>query len=483
MRFRCPLAPVLGSRFRLCFRQFTPALCVAASCLSAQAQELPLSIGPDDFRVSNVGPEQDTSYAADFFHPVVEIHPDEPRGLIFWSAPTTGDALSKIWVRTVELDGSFSLGPENQVAPIGWEPSAACDWGRSRCLVWFRTLPLANESGDYRLASVWVDATSGQWLADGQRSTFAAENVSYVELLYEPESDEYLRIENYEEGCCQRIRIRRGIDDLPADPTRPDHSPTNSYRIRATYDTRRDDYLLVWTEQDADSEWTIRAGYYEDEFAGNIPSLRLDPDSFFGSADYADIAHDPLTGRSLVVWVADDFGASVAGEYEVYGRYLEWNETSAALVASGLFQISNVGDDGDQFRDAALPAVAFDRASRRFVVVWSADDDDYGLANSEFEIFAQGYDSEGTPIRNVPLRVSRMGGPDIAGGTGDGTWDATLPAVAAGSGRGLVAWWGSNQVFPIFFGDSWTEREIWGQWLDLGLIFADGFESGSTSRW
>ncbi len=58
---------------------------------------------------------------------------------------------------------------------------------------------------------------------------------------------------------------------------------------------------------------------------------------------------------------------------------------SAAAVGLDDFRISEVGTDGDKWREAQFPCVAFEDETGEFLVVWKGD----GLVDSDYEAFGQ----------------------------------------------------------------------------------------------
>ena len=88
------------------------------------------------------------------------------------------------------------------------------------------------------------------------------------------------------------------------------------------------------------------------------------------------------------------------------------------------------------------------------------------------KIFGQHLDTDGSEIGDDDFRVSAMG-PD-----GNASYDAERAslAISTATGSPLVVWRGDDSA-PLVD----DELEIWANLLDGGLIFADGFESGTTA--
>lgn len=189
----------------------------------------------------------------------------------------------------------------------------------------------------------------------------------------------------------------------------------------------------------------------------------------YGAFDPA-VTVDTVTGNYLVTWRGDDnSGALVDDEFEIFGRVID----SGGAPAGAQFRISTMGDETEtvtaerQRYGAFAPAAAFNAASGGFLVAWQGDDNQNGLVDDEFEIFAQQIDNGGALINNA-IRVSNMG-PD-----GAPAFDALAPAVATDpvTGTTLLTWHGDTSSGAL----TDDEFEVFGRLLDanasvLGSVF------------
>ncbi|MEW6582651.1 MAG: hypothetical protein AB1416_07820, partial [Actinomycetota bacterium] len=168
--------------------------------------------------------------------------------------------------------------------------------------------------------------------------------------------------------------------------------------------------------------------------------------AFAGQA--AVTAYNPRADQHLVVWQGE---TTVDGEDEIHGRLVRADGTPAG----DQFRITNVGPDGDAAHDAASPAVAYNRRSDEYLVVYEGTAT--AGADQETEVYAQRLSSAGARVGS-PVRVSDMG-PD-----GNGAFDALDPAVAysPASNEYMVVWEGDDDTAPLVDG----ETEIFGQRLD-----------------
>jgi hypothetical protein len=157
----------------------------------------------------------------------------------------------------------------------------------------------------------------------------------------------------------------------------------------------------------------------------------------------------------LSVWIADDPMAGLGdGDMEVFAAMID---PLTLQPVSSVVQVSDVGIFGDAGRDARHPAVAHNPITNSFLVVWSADDANFGNANNEFDIFARAISLSGAGIWNLSA-IQRLTDVNGVGGSGR---SASNPAVAWGSTQQqwLVAWTAdpADEGFPA------GEQEVFAQ--------------------
>ena len=171
-----------------------------------------------------------------------------------------------------------------------------------------------------------------------------------------------------------------------------------------------------------------------------------------------DIAFNSMQNEFLVVWEGTDNRAGLAiGEAEIYGQRVD--AATGELLGATAFRISAQGPDGTANFDARSPSVIYNPAHNEYLVVWSGDDDNGGLVEGEFEIFARRIDgASGALLGQDSLRISDMGI------SGNRSYDATLPAVSYNSIEDvyLVIWRGEEGTLSTPIG----QFEIYGQLLD-----------------
>jgi len=191
-----------------------------------------------------------------------------------------------------------------------------------------------------------------------------------------------------------------------------------------------------------------------------------------------DAAYATGPGRYIVVWAAvDDPEPQMALEPEVYMQAIAGG--SGDLVSDRI-RLSDMGGFGALAFGPSLDASLACDQWNTCLVVWSSDETGYGgLVDDEWEIFGQLVNAETlSEIGANDFRLSDLGP------NGDLVYDAYIPAVAyiPGLTRYMTVWWGDTRdFFPVPLVDD--EFEIWGQLVEGGLIFSNGFEEGDTSGW
>ncbi len=238
----------------------------------------------------------------------------------------------------------------------------------------------------------------------------------------------------------------------------------NAFAPSVVFNRIRHEYLVVWFGQDFE-----------------IYARRLGPDLALLGAETAvsDVDQLPLRGavrprvafnalddEYLVVWYADDPAAGLADdEFEIFGQRISG---VGNLIGDNDFRISDVAGTGDATRGAVRPDVAFNALTENYLVVWSADDNNGGQVDQEFEIFGQLLDAAGNEVGVNDFRISNMGG------VGAVEFDALMPAVAANehNGQWLVVWYGDDDMQGLID----EEFEIFGDVLSgTGQSLSGGF--------
>jgi hypothetical protein len=244
------------------------------------------------------------------------------------------------------------------------------------------------------------------------------------------------------------------------------------------YNGEANEYFVAWHADDTDT-----AGIVNDE--DEIFAQRLDPDgdpltepirvsdaggtgSATSDAFTPAIAYNSQANEYLVTWKADDTDTPgiVDEEFEIFGQRLT---ATGAQTGANDFRISDAGGTGTTPVAAEDPAITYNSQANEYLVTWEADDTDTaGIANDEFEIFAQRVSAAGADTGMNDFRVSD------AGGTGNGTRQALNPAVTYNTQANeyLVTWKADDTDAGLVD----NETEIFAQRLDGD----DGTETGAN---
>ena len=223
------------------------------------------------------------------------------------------------------------------------------------------------------------------------------------------------------------------------------------------------------------------------------------------SAFSPDVVYNPNSQEYYAVWGgSDDVGGRVPGEYEIYGQRVTNNGLE---TGQNDIRISDMGPVGDSDFDAVSPSLAYDAVFDRYVVVWSANDDQGALTEDEFEIYLQLlHSSQGVPLLSPQWRISAVGGLGVSGVA------ARQPEVAINSAASeyLVLWrtcqalWGEcrlttqridaitsqevgsddHEVSPVYVSDppSLTYLPSADQYLAASVVLDDGPPAGIGSE-
>ena len=360
-------------------------------------------IGPNDFRISDMGPEGDLNYTA--IGPAVAYNSRGDEYLVVWVGSDTrfgvpGSLWRRIQGQRLRIDGAT-------VVEVGEN-----DFGISRpdTIVLNSTPDViynssAGVAGEYLV--VWAGFVSS---VIDDRDVFG----------------QRLDASTGEEVGTNDFRI----SDLGTDGTLWGHV---LYPVVA-YNPSANEYLVVWWADDntpplvldeyeifgqrLDASTAVEVG--ANDF--RISDMGPDGDTAFAAIQPA-VAYNTTADEYLVVWGGDDdTGPLVDGEREIFGQRL----TSAGVeVGVNDFRISDMGPDGDTAFAAGSPAVAYNTTADEYLVVWGGDDDTGPLVGGEGEIFGQ--------LINLlpPFATARFSGSLILHGFGnDDTTGTAFPWTA-----------------------------------------------------
>jgi hypothetical protein len=400
-------------------------------------------LGVNDFRISDMGPDGDTAFAA--FNPAVVFNPNSNEYLVVWfGTDDTGDLVSGEF----EIFGQ-RLGATG--AEVGNNDFRISDMGPTDGdTTAFAEYPaVSHNSVDNEYLVVWDGADNAGGLAVGEREIFgqrlsatglevgtndfrisdagpdgdAAFGAFHPDLAYNRDDNEYLAawfadddtgalVQGEFEIFGQRLNAATGAevgsnDFRISDMGASDGNAGLTVREPAlTYNWNDGEYLVAWPGIDdtppiANGESEIFAQRLDAagaEIGANdfrVSDMGPDGNATFGVFPGGPIIfdpavdYDPTNNEYLVAWQgSDDTGDLVSGEVEIFAQRLQGG--TGAEVGPNDVRLSDMGSDGDVDLGAFLPAVAFaSPRSPQYLLAWFGDDDVNTLVDNEFEIFAQ----------------------------------------------------------------------------------------------
>jgi hypothetical protein len=388
-------------------------------------------------RTSYMGPYGDPGYTASY--PDVAYNPKLDDYLVVWhGSDNSGDLIKgelEIWGQRVvydqhdklKLKGSrlrlSDMGPDGSYEYAASYPAVAYDESKNEFLV------------------VWAGTDNTPPLEKYEQEIFGQYLHYSSDTLYHRDSD-------------FRISFMGPDGDEDYDAYIPD----------VAYNSNHGSYLVVWHGDShtfyQDNEYEIwgRRIFSDGSFDYVYPIS--DMGGIFNN-DYTGtspaVAFNPRTDEWFVVWKGNEFvQPSGAGEYEIYGQFLKYENNSFMEVGDNDFRISDMGPDMDINSSVREPAVAFDSIRELFLVVWVGRERLDGLTRHEAEVFAQLVDARTmNETGENDLRLSDVG-PD-----GNDEYEPGMPVAAfsKSSNNFLIVWSGDDNTPPLVN----DETEIFGQ--------------------
>ncbi len=375
------------------------------------------AVGANDFRISDMGTNGDSG--SDAVSPAVAWNATNNEYLVVWSGDdSTG----------VTANGEFEIFGQRLAGATGAEVG----------------------TNDFRISDMGPDLDP---LYDADEPAVAWNAAANEYLVVWSGDDNFFPLVNEErEIFGQRLAGATGaavgtndfrISDMGPDGT----TPAGAREPAVAYGSGPAQYLVVWAGDDgaplADDEFEIfgqrLVGATGAEVGTNdfrISDMGFDGDPTY-DAEAPAVAYATTENRWFVVWSADDvLPGMVEGEREIFGQFLD--AATGNAVGTNDARYSDMGPDGDPVYDALSPVVAYDSATREFLVAWDGDDKGGGLANGEFEIFGQRVNaSNGNEVGRNDFQMSEMG---IDGHTNVGGFGPAVAVRTSGTFEYFVTW-------------------------------------------
>lgn len=447
---------------------------------------LAIEVGPDDFRITNIGPDGDTFYFAARQQMVYNSVNNEYFVIYIARSddPRVASEEVEAWGQRVGASGDV-LG-----APILLTDVGGLGTNNGEIPLWFQieynptsnTYLLVYNTLDSRFAT-GKQAIYGRLLAgDGQPQGATLEISAPTEsstgdfrpgVAYNSVDNNYMVVWN--RGFPTFNNQITGVLVSPAGAPVGD-----DFRIN-TLDGFKADPSLAHNPDDNEFLVAWRRNFEPPTFqivnADGIGQLAQDRDlgTTGNFTSGTRVAYNPVDQEYLVVFGHSDlFFGIVDQAYEMFGRRVD---TSGTLLGPGKFRISfstrvdstpctgaNVdsADSMGNCREVAKAGLTYSTVDNAFIVSWAGGTRQLDTNQREaFVRFLPG-GRDPAPISNQVV-VSNVGGDEVG-------FAANFATVAANSSGGsLVVWWGADNRNGGVTGES----EIWGQLLNDDILFVD----------
>jgi hypothetical protein len=390
-------------------------------------------IGDNDFRLSDMGSDGDTSF--DAHSPAVAYNSADNEYLVVWRGEDNIPPL---------VEGEYEIFGQRLDAATGAEIG----------------------DNDFRLTDMGPNGNTGF----GVYAPAVAYNSTDNEYLVVWSGDDNTPplVQGEFEIYGQRLDAATGAEigvDLRLSNMGPDGSGLyNAWDPAVAYNSTDNQYLVVWSGDDntpplVQGETEIFGQRVEAATGAEIGvDLRLsdvgpDGDTAYDASTPA-VAYNSTDNQYLVVWRSCADELLPACEPEILGQRVEAS-TGAEIGVD--FRLSDMGPDGSEYDDALAPAVAYSCINNEYLVVWHGDQVVPPLVDDELEIYGQRVEAAtGAEIGANDFRLSDMGS------DGNEYDDASYPAVAYNrtNGEYLVVWRGNEgSTVPLID----PQFEIYGQ--------------------
>ncbi|MCA9930734.1 MAG: hypothetical protein KC419_19750, partial [Anaerolineales bacterium] len=458
-----------------------------------------LEIGPNDFRISDMGPDRDANYDAN--RPSVAYDATRNQYLVVWDGDDdTGllaDGELEIFGQLLAADGleigvndfrisDAGIQDGNTSFPATAPVAAYNPTAQEYLVVWEAKELLSTRVGsppEFEIFGQRINAITGEEVGinDFRISEMGPEDITIYRandpaVTYNRTNNQYLVVWEGDDEAGPLVLdefeiygqlLQANGSEIGGDFRISDMGPDGNPAFKAidpsvAYNSTDNQYLVVWEGDDntgvlSDNQFNVFGQLLEadgTEIGGDLLLSNTDPNpnlDFF--ATDPTVAYNPTANQYLVVWHRPEPQSD--DNFEIFGQQIM---PDGSVPGVDDFRISDIGTDGDAVTNAITAAVACQTSTTRCLVVWEGDDNTLPLVNDEFEIFGQIIETDGTETGPNDFRISDMGG------VPDSEFDAEHPAVAYNTqdNEYLVVWHGDDNESNLVDG----EQEIFGQRID-----------------
>ena len=323
-------------------------------------------VGPNDFRISEMGPDNQNGWRGR--QPDLVYNPDVGEFLVVWSGVDDADGQLdsefEIFVRRVDPTSGALLSTDLRISDAGGVGEAFFD------------------AFDPAVA---YNPTDGEYL-----------------VVWSGDDDLLGGVSNEFEIFVQRVDGATGAEVGSNDVRISTMGPSGSTQYGAflpavAYGSATNRYLVVWSGDDTVSGLINNEieifGQLLDGDAQQVggDDFRISDMGGTGStayaAGYVDVAYSHAASEFLVVWEGNDDTLLDINETEIWGQRIAAD--SGAERGPNDFRLSDAGPDGNGRYDAIDPAVAWRGTVSSCVIVWYGSDDADGQLRDELEVRGQ----------------------------------------------------------------------------------------------
>ena len=286
-------------------------------------------LGPNDFRISNTGPDTTTAFSA--FAPDVAYNTTDNNFLVIWHG---------------NEDYGLATGRENEihgqlVSNLGIEIG-----------------------GDFRISEMGPDLDPDYFTTQGSVAYNSTDNNYLVVWMAADDQDgvvagEYEIFGQLTSNTGSVVKDDFRISDVSGDGA----TAYDAFTPWVAYNSADNEFLVVWRADDTlggldnDEEeiyGQIISNIGDEEGINDFRISEMGPDGDNDyDADAARIAYNSKDNTFLVIWEADDdMDDLVAGEKEIFGKFIPRcsgspnNLQIPAIVTEGIFQADDISFDG-----------------------------------------------------------------------------------------------------------------------------------------
>ncbi len=468
-----------------------PTLLAALLLLMSLSAAWAAEVGPNDFRISDMGPNGVAGHEA--LESKVAYNSATKQYLVVWRGDEQADLQAEIHGQLIDAATGAEVGTNDfLIARIGTagdpatdaiEPAVVYNSVRNEFLVVFAgdnapdpvgPPPLVIDTfeiyaqrvaaggslvgGQLRLSDMGSDDTNGSYDARDPA------------IAYNPGSDQYLVVWNGDDNTAPLINnemeifgqvvgysgsnlVEVGTNDFQVSQVgTPGLGTFDAREVSVTYNSAASEYLVVWSANHSAPQPTAAFEIFGQRLTAAGAEVGTNDFLLGDAGDEAyspDVSYNSTDNQYLVVWEGDN---GAANDFEVYGQLL--NGTGGEIGAD--FQISDAGASSAFL--AQTPAVAYNSAVNEYLVVWKGEDDFGGLVDGEFEVFGKRLTAAGATIEGTS-RLSNMG----TNGTPNSSVQTPDVAYSDASLNDYLTVWSAENPPATAAG----EAEIWGQLVGL----------------